>query len=188
MHVSIAYTFLGIVQVMVWCVYALLTLILFDLAILDLLRVIGKDPRKKPANAFQRFMQRRGYVLLYGGALLATRYAQNHLANSPERYLRVIGGVAIAVALSSLLFWMKIVAQTLYGVLELGFALGSCGFSLSLMGETFTAAAIIGLLSSIYLMIRAFDNIKKGLDARKKREEAHQNEGNGIVSGTTSPA
>jgi hypothetical protein len=45
-------------------------------------------------------------------------------------------------------------------------------FSLSTMGDDrLTGAAFIGLMTSIYLMIRAFDNIKNGLDQRRESKE-----------------
>ena len=44
------------------------------------------------------------------------------------------------------------------------------------MGERLTPGGLIVLVSSIYLMIRAFDNIKKGLEERGKKKEEDSEE------------
>ena len=171
MHLSVYKTFLGIIQIMTWCVYVLVIPTIIQLAIWDARRAVGSDTRKAPKTAFMRFMQRHGYTALCIASVLAVEYVQGHLTNSPEPYIRVIGGSVIALTFSLLLFSLKILVQVVYGALEFVFGLASCGFSLSSMGAEFTAASLIGLVSSVYLMIRAMDNIKKGLDERAKNKE-----------------
>jgi hypothetical protein len=114
------------------------------------------------------------YVIIY--VLIPVICALNLWAQIAVRRMapstsRVVLGTVVALVCGILLFTLKIRRQIIYGTMEAIFAVGSCAFSLAHMGENLTGAAFIGLISSIYLMIRAMDNIKKGLDERKKEKE-----------------
>jgi len=52
------------------------------------------------------------------------------------------------------------------------FALWSCAFSLSRAGDTLSVPVRIGLFTSIYLMIRAADNINKSVEQLRAKKRA----------------
>jgi hypothetical protein len=82
---------------------------------------------------------------------------------SPAHARVVLGTIAVAI-FAGLLFLLKQKWQIIYGAVELLFALWSCAFSLSRMGDTMSGPVLIGLFTSIYLMIRAADNMTKGIE------------------------
>jgi hypothetical protein len=170
MNVSVDHTFLGIIKFLTLCVNVLLLITAGNLILKDLRRVVDNDPHPDPSSGkFNRFMKRHGYVLLCGVAFFANRFFERYMTQSNDRYLKTGGGLLITMIFSLLLFILKLTLPLIYGFFELGFAVVSCRFSLGLLGDTFTMAPLIAFISSIYLMIRAFDNIKRGFDERKKK-------------------
>jgi hypothetical protein len=77
---------------------------------------------------------------------------------------RVLLGTVVVVIFAGLLFLVKQQQQIVYGTFEAAFAIWSCAFSLSRVGDTLSGPVLSGLFTSIYLMIRAADNISKGIE------------------------
>jgi hypothetical protein len=98
------------------------------------------------------------------------RVAQVLLPRMGPSGARVILGSVVVVIFAGLLFLLKLQQPIFYGSLEALFAVWSCAFSLSRVGDTLSATVLIGLFTSIYLMIRSADNVNKGVDQwRAKR-------------------
>ena len=109
------------------------------------------------------------YLMQYWipGALVVAvinRVVQVYLPRMGPSLARVLLGTIAVAIFAGLLFLLKQQQQIVYGTAELLFALWSCAFSLSRMGDTMSGSVLIGLLTSIYLMIRAGDNITKGIE------------------------
>jgi hypothetical protein len=102
------------------------------------------------------------------------------LAAIVQRYLvvmtsfagRIVLGSLVVVIFASLLFYIKVRFALMYGILEGLFAVVSCVVSLWNMGSSLNSLVLVGLFTSIYLMIRAMDNIKKGIDQNKAEERS----------------
>jgi hypothetical protein len=104
--------------------------------------------------------------------LFFTRLAQHFLPMMPPTLSRTIFGVAVMLVFALLLFNLKLEEPTIYGVLEGLFAIISCGCFLAQMkDDKLTETVAIGLMSSIYLMIRSFDNVKRGIDQARPEKE-----------------
>jgi len=100
------------------------------------------------------------------------RLAQVSIPKMEASSSRVVLGTILALLFGLLLFTVKISRPMIYGALEGIFAIGSCAVSLSIMSDFIDLPHIIVLITSIYLMVRALDNIKKGLDARRHKPGA----------------
>jgi hypothetical protein len=94
------------------------------------------------------------------------------LLHSSETYERVVGGTIVALIFGAILFILKINSPLLYGILEFCFAIGACVASLGTkVGDKLTPDAGVVLVGSVYFMIRAMDNIKKGSDVLAERRK-----------------
>jgi hypothetical protein len=194
MGISLPTTLIKIVLIFTWLVYPLLIWVLvylmrknarINIGISYMMHVVfhthqhtGED--KEQMRAAGKQMSRiiahdayaagnKIYLMQYwipGALVIAAinRAAQVYLPRMGPSLARVLLG-AIAVAIfAGLLFLLKREQQIVYGTAEALFALWSCAFSLSRMGNTMSGSVLIGLFSSIYLMIRAGDNITKGME------------------------
>jgi hypothetical protein len=100
------------------------------------------------------------------------RVVQVYLPRMSPSLARVLLGTIAVAIFSGLLFLLKQQQQIVYGTAELLFALWSCAFSLSRMGDTMSGPVLIGLFTSIYLMIRAADNITKGMEQFRSKKRS----------------
>ena len=83
---------------------------------------------------------------------------------------RVTLGSVVVILVSLVLFGMKITEPLIHGFLEALFALAACVWSIEAkMTDTLSPEATVTLFASAYLMIRAMDNIKKGVEERTKK-------------------
>lgn len=96
---------------------------------------------------------------------------QIFVSRMPQSHARVDLGLIVVAIFAGLLFRLKVAQPIVYGTLEGAFGFASCRYSLAHMSETdtFTPPILIVLFTSIYLMIRAVDNIKRGLDERREK-------------------
>jgi hypothetical protein len=103
---------------------------------------------------------------------ILNRAVQVYLPRMSAAHARmVLGTIAVAV-IALILFLLKQKWQIAYGAVELLFALWSSAFSLSRMGDMVSGLVLIGLFTSIYLMIRAADNITKGTEQFQARKRS----------------
>jgi hypothetical protein len=115
------------------------------------------------------------YLMQYWipGAIAAgvlNRVVQIYLPRMAPSLARELLGTLVVLVFSGLLFLLKQQQQIVYGSLELLFAICSSVLSLAHMTDTLNGPTLIGLFTSIYLMIRAADNITKGIEQyRAKR-------------------
>jgi hypothetical protein len=189
MQVPLSLTFVKIVLTLTWLIYGLLAWVLItrikvlwqirprksfgaselpDTKPLRLaVRKLGKLRRYRYRVRFRSFWTK--IVPFVAIAALLNWAAQVALWHMPSSIARSFLGVVVVTFFASLLFWLKIAQPIVYGCIEGSFAMGSCAYSLIYISDTFTTSALIALLSSIYLMIRAFDNVKKGLDQRREK-------------------
>jgi hypothetical protein len=100
------------------------------------------------------------------------RAAQVYLPRMGPSLARELLGTIVVAIFAGLLFMLKKQQPIVYGTAELLFALSSCAFSLSRAGDTLSWPALIGLFTSIYLMIRAADNINKGVEQLRAKKRA----------------
>jgi hypothetical protein len=100
------------------------------------------------------------------------RAAQVYLPRMRPSLARELLGTIVVAIFAGLLFMLKKQQPIVYGTAELLFALSSCAFSLSRAGDTLSWPALIGLFTSIYLMIRAADNINKGVEQLRAKKRA----------------
>jgi hypothetical protein len=115
---------------------------------------------------FGRKNRRLAFAMSLGGGAWAF-WCRHIITQDGTRDIGSFGGVWLVITLSSMLFYIKVNSPLLYGSIELAFAFVSACISTMTLKEDKVTATII-LASSVYLMVRAFDNIKKGLDERKK--------------------
>jgi hypothetical protein len=202
MGISLAPTFLNIVMVFTWLIYVLLTWevgrrmrdnmrmgtgivymmhVLFHLYLdtsetKEASRAVGKDLAQIIAHDVytgRSMTSMKVFIPIVLVLAALNRTAQVFLPRMDPNGSGVILGTVVTLVFVGLLFGIKLRQPFAYGVLEAIFALGSCIFSLWHMGDTLNGPAVIGLFSSIYLMIRALDNISKGRDQwRSKRRGA----------------
>jgi hypothetical protein len=200
MRISLPSTLIRIVLVFTWCIYPLLVFLIVFLArknyrinygfsymfhfILHVYKAAGEDRETAHAAARQwssiiaydtYATGNKIYLMKYWvPAVLAAgainRTAQVYLPSMRPSLARDLLGTIVVVIFSGLLFWLKQQFTIVYGAVEAAFAVGSCILSLQRLGDVFDATVVIGLFGSIYLMIRAADNVSKGLDQwRSKR-------------------
>jgi hypothetical protein len=170
MNIPVAQTFLGLIKIMSWCIYVMLAVVVFIVAasvvIRKLLVRVGPMwPFDDPAELVVRGWSE--ILSIATAAFGATWFLGRYLSHSSDGSIRVVGGILIALIFGLVLFSLKVRTPLIYGGLELCFAIGSSRYSLSKIDADFTSGATVVFLTSIYLMVRAFDNIKKGLDERK---------------------
>jgi hypothetical protein len=100
------------------------------------------------------------------------RAAQVYLPRMEPSLARELLGTIVVAIFAGLLFMLKQQQPIVYGTAELLFALWSCAFSLSRAGGTLSGSVLIGLFTSIYLMIRAADNINWGVEQLRATKRA----------------
>jgi hypothetical protein len=93
-------------------------------------------------------------------------FGKSALSRSPREYLRVGVGTVVVFLFSSLLFQLKVRKLRTYAYLEVIFALAVCAQTLKTMGDTIQPIQMFGLMTSSYLIIRGFDNLRKAREAR----------------------
>jgi hypothetical protein len=195
MKILVVPTFVNIVLAITWLIDAALAIgLVFLFYIYDI-----RDPRSVPSlgavpqTSYQKVKDQRQKLAVYKYErrefhtiflpimvviALITFAVQIWLPRMQPSLARMVLGSVVVLLFALLLFVIKVNTLLLYGYLEGLFALGSCVWSLgNKVHDTLTPEATITLLGSIYLMIRAMDNIKKGLEQRENQKKEKRNKG-----------
>jgi hypothetical protein len=98
--------------------------------------------------------------------------AEYYLPRMSPSLAQIVLGTVVVLVFAFLLFLLKQEQQMMYGSVALAFAIWSSSFSLSRMNNTLTAPVVVGLFTSIYLTIRAADNITRGYEQWKARKRS----------------
>jgi len=100
------------------------------------------------------------------------RAAQVYLPRMGPSLDRELLGTIVVAIFAGLLFVLKQQQPILYGTAEFLFALLSCAFSLSRAADTLSGPVLIGLFTSIYLMVRAAENVNRGAEQLRVKKRA----------------
>jgi hypothetical protein len=168
--------FYYVIMVLTWAIDALIVYLLLSTGFLVLKKyefeslVFGKTKGATPGRWHQSLRTLYFRVIVPFCLILAVvnRLAQVWIPRMQPSISRVVLGTLVALIFSLLLFYVKVSNLSAYAIVEGLFAIIYCAVTLSRMGPVFTLAEAVALIASIYLMIRAFDNLKKGREESKK--------------------
>jgi hypothetical protein len=108
------------------------------------------------------------FILIASAFIIGITTATRSFMKAPTG--RAVLGTIMVVGFSGILFRLKTDKPWLYGLLEMGFALIVCLQTLSGMKEYIKPMESAALMASVYLFVRAFDNLNKGWTERKARK------------------
>jgi len=116
-------------------------------------------------------------LLLSEGVTIIVVYA----GWSVVRYLTGIGHrtelwASMIILFSLMLYGLKLKALLVYAIVEIFFALIVCVNTIAPMGNYVEPVQIVGLFTSVYLVVRGLDNLSKGVQARNKLDKSSTQE------------
>lgn len=164
MTIPVTWTFTHVVQFLTYLAYAIMTCLAvvyiyawWTVYQQGILRLVLK-------NSWRQEVRRASSYLLVLLAISLGQIVATDASLGSDETVRVASGTITVILLSLILFILKSNQPFKYGLIEFVFAVCSGAFSLSTkFGSNFSKENTIILCSAVYLMIRSFDNMWKGI-------------------------
>ena len=104
------------------------------------------------------------------------------ISQLPRSTARTVLGTVFILMTAGTLVTVRVKYLRGYAVLEIMFGLAAAVQTMQSLQDTVSPVQLVGIVASVYLIIRGLDNFKKDVDARRERARVPQG-----VAGSTSP-